>query len=95
MERLRQLVATGGNRFGRFEPFCGSPDLRPVAIGCNHGAPIKAPSFVVRSEDKAGTRCCDVRFFKLGIAGLGLPLAAAGDGGYFYSERIDGSLEPA
>jgi hypothetical protein len=93
---------------------------------------IKAPSFVVRSEDKAGTRCCDVRFFKLGIAGLspdeistgggqevdvlfiasvavvaadpaksrelyvdalGLPLAAAGDGGYFYSERIDGSLE--
>jgi hypothetical protein len=39
MERLRQLVATGGNRFGRFEPFCGSPDLRPVATGCNHGAP--------------------------------------------------------
>jgi hypothetical protein len=56
---------------------------------------IKAPSFVVRSEDTGRHALLRRPFLKLGIAGLGLPLAAAGDGGYFYSERIDGSLEPA
>jgi catechol 2,3-dioxygenase-like lactoylglutathione lyase family enzyme len=30
---------------------------------------------------------------ELYVDALGLPLAAAGDGEYFYSERIDGSLE--
>jgi hypothetical protein len=41
---------------------------------------IKAPSFVVRSEDRAGTRCCDVRFFKLGIAGLSPDEISTGGG---------------
>jgi hypothetical protein len=43
-------------------------------------ASIEAPSFVVRSEDKAGTRCCDVRFFKLGIAGLSPDEMSTGGG---------------
>jgi hypothetical protein len=39
MERLTQLVATGGNSSGLWEPFFGRCNLRPVATGCNHGAP--------------------------------------------------------
>src|SRR5712691_7236139 len=39
MERLRQLVANHGNGFGLLWRFSGPGDLRPVATGCNHGAP--------------------------------------------------------
>src|SRR5207237_10515626 len=39
MERLRQPVAVGGNGFGLLWRFSGPGDLRPVATGCNHGAP--------------------------------------------------------
>jgi hypothetical protein len=39
MRSFRQLVATDGNGFGLFLPFLASVDLRPIATGCNHGAP--------------------------------------------------------
>jgi hypothetical protein len=34
-----QRVATHGNGFGLFVRFLSLPVLRPVATGCNHGAP--------------------------------------------------------
>jgi hypothetical protein len=39
MRFKRQLVAAGGNGLGSIEPFSRASDLRPVATGCNHGAP--------------------------------------------------------
>jgi hypothetical protein len=35
----RQLVATGGNGFGLFEPFSTLSDLPPIAAGCDRSAP--------------------------------------------------------
>ena len=35
MRSNRQLVATGGNGFGLFEPFSGLAHLTPVATGCD------------------------------------------------------------
>jgi hypothetical protein len=47
MERLRQLVATGGNRFGRFEPFAARlicDRLPPVATtGLHKGSILRCP----------------------------------------------------
>jgi len=34
-----QLVATHGNGFSAFLRFLRPLDLRPIATGCNHGAP--------------------------------------------------------
>src|SRR5439155_10112792 len=39
MRLKRQLVAVGGNGLGLIEPFSRARHLRPVATGCNHGAP--------------------------------------------------------
>jgi len=39
MERLRQLVAAGGNGFGLFSRVRREVDLPLIATGCNHGAP--------------------------------------------------------
>jgi len=39
MERLAQLVAAGGNRFGLFLRVWDPVDLPLIATGCNHGAP--------------------------------------------------------
>jgi hypothetical protein len=39
MRSNRQRVATHGNGFGLFPPKLRLSDLRPVATGCNHGAP--------------------------------------------------------
>jgi hypothetical protein len=36
----RQLVATGGNGLGLFEPFSGLSHLPPVATGCDRLAPL-------------------------------------------------------
>ena len=38
-ELLRQTVAAGGNGFGLFLRSSSLSDLRPIATGCNHGAP--------------------------------------------------------
>jgi ATP-dependent exoDNAse (exonuclease V) beta subunit len=39
MRSKRQLVATGGNSSGLWEPSFGRGNLPPVATGCDHGAP--------------------------------------------------------
>src|SRR5438270_4050122 len=39
MERLRQRMSAGGNRFGLFSPVPRSVDLPLIASNCNHGAP--------------------------------------------------------
>jgi hypothetical protein len=39
MRSFRQAVATEGNGFGLLAPVSRGSDLRPVAKGCNQGAP--------------------------------------------------------
>jgi hypothetical protein len=39
MERLKQLVAAGGNGFGLFLRLPRLVDLPTIATVCNHGAP--------------------------------------------------------
>jgi hypothetical protein len=39
MRFFSQLVATHGNGFGLIAPVSAAGDLRPIATGCNHGAP--------------------------------------------------------
>src|SRR5207247_11400807 len=48
MERLRQPVATHGNGFRLFEPLSRAFHLRPIATGCNHGAPQRLHPRVAR-----------------------------------------------
>jgi hypothetical protein len=52
MRSKRQPVATRGNGFRLFLRFLRPSDLRPVATGCNHGAPKRLHSSL---SDKATT----------------------------------------
>jgi hypothetical protein len=51
MRSDRQPVAADGNGLGLFLQFLRRLDLPLIATGCDHWAPIKAPSFVAGPDD--------------------------------------------